>query len=64
VAEGVRDLIREMSRANPRLGSSRIVGELAKLGIQVAKATVEKYMVRTGSRRDVRRGVRSLANVA
>ena len=47
VAEGVRDLIREMSRANPRWGSPRIVGELAKLGIQVAKATVEKYMVRT-----------------
>jgi transposase InsO family protein len=47
VAEIVRDLIREMSRANPRWGSPRIVGELAKLDIQVAKATVEKYMVRT-----------------
>jgi transposase InsO family protein len=35
-----------MSIANPRWGSPRIVGELAKLGVQVAKATVEKYMVR------------------
>ena len=46
VAKAVRDLIHEMSSANPRWGSPRIVGELAKLGIQVAKATVEKYMVR------------------
>jgi putative transposase len=46
VAKGVRDLIRTMSTANPRWGSPRIVGELAKLGIHVAKATVEKYMVR------------------
>ncbi len=36
-----------MSSANPRWGSPRIVGELAKLGIRVAKATVEKYMVRS-----------------
>ena len=42
----VRDLIRRMSIANPTSGSPRIVGELAKLGIQVAKATVEKYRVR------------------
>jgi len=34
-----------MSSANPRWGSSRIVGELAKLGIHMAKATVERYMV-------------------
>ncbi len=34
-----------MSSANP-LRSSRIVGELAELDIQVAKATVEKCMVR------------------
>ncbi len=46
VAKAVRDLIREMSSANPRWGSPRIVGELAKLGIHVAKSTVEKYMVR------------------
>ena len=47
VAKAVRDLIRDMSRANPRWGSPRIVGELAKLGIHVAKSTVEKYMVRS-----------------
>ncbi len=35
-----------MSSANPRWGSPRIVGELAKLGIHVAKATAERYMVR------------------
>ena len=46
MAKDVRELIGEMSRVNPSWGSPRIVGELAKLGIQVAKATVEKYMVR------------------
>jgi putative transposase len=35
-----------MSSASPTWGSPRIVGELVKLGIQVAKATVERYMVR------------------
>jgi putative transposase len=35
-----------MSRANPLWGSPRIVGELRKLGIHVAKSTVEKYRVR------------------
>lgn len=34
-----------MSRANPLWGSPRIVGELRKLGIHVAKSTVEKYRV-------------------
>ena len=46
LAKAVQDLIREMSSANARWGSPRIVGELAKLGIHVAKATVERYMVR------------------
>ena len=46
LAKAVQDLIREMSNANPRWGSPRIVGELAKLGIHVAKATVERYLVR------------------
>jgi hypothetical protein len=45
VAKEIRDLIRKMSTANPGWGSP--VGELAKLGIHVAKATVEKYMVRS-----------------
>ena len=34
-----------MSQANPMWGSPRIVGELSKLGIEVAKSTVEKYRV-------------------
>ena len=46
VDKAVRDLIRKMSTANPGWGSPRIVGELAKLGIRVAKATAEKYMAR------------------
>jgi putative transposase len=46
VPREVRDLIRELSQANPLWGSPRIVGELRKLGIHVAKSTVEKYRVR------------------
>lgn len=43
ISKEVRDLIRRMSQANPMWGSPRIVGELSKLGIEVAKSTVEKY---------------------
>lgn len=43
IAKDVRDLIRQMWRANPTWGSPRIVGELRKLGIEVAKSTVGKY---------------------
>jgi hypothetical protein len=46
VDKAVQDLIRKMSTGNPRWGSPRIVGELAKLGIRVAKSTVEKCMIR------------------
>jgi hypothetical protein len=46
VAKEIRELIRRMSHANPTWGSPRIVGELRKLGIDVAKSTVEKYRVR------------------
>jgi transposase InsO family protein len=46
VSNEVRNLIRKMSLANPRWGAPRIHGELLKLGIQVAQATVAKYMVR------------------
>jgi len=35
-----------MWQANPTWGSPRIVGELRKLGIDVAKSTVETYRVR------------------
>ena len=47
ISKEVRELIRIMSRMNPTLGSPHIMGELAKLGITVAKSTVEKYTVRT-----------------
>lgn len=48
VSNEIRALIRKMSEANPGWGSPRIVGELRKLGIDVAKSTVEKYRVRSG----------------
>src|SRR2546422_4917939 len=43
----LRELIRKISSANPLWGTPRIVGELAKLGIKVAKSTVDKYRVRS-----------------
>jgi len=46
VPKDVRDLIRRMSTANPLWGSPRILGELRKIGIDLAKSTVEKYMPR------------------
>jgi putative transposase len=42
----VRDLIRRMSTANPLWGAPRIVGELAKIGIDLPRSTVAKYMAR------------------
>jgi hypothetical protein len=47
VSEKIKALIRRMSAANPGWGSPRIVGELRKPGIDVAKSTVEKYRVRS-----------------
>lgn len=47
IAKEVRALIQAMSQANPTWGTPRIVGELQKLGIDVAKSTVEKYRVRS-----------------
>jgi transposase InsO family protein len=46
MAKEVRKLIRDMGQANPMWGSPRIVGELRKVGIDVAKSTVEKYRMR------------------
>jgi putative transposase len=40
-------LIRTISSANPLWGTPRIVGELGKLGINLAKSTVDKYRVRS-----------------
>jgi putative transposase len=47
ISQDVQALIRKMSQANPLWGAPRIVGELRKLGIDVAKSTVEKYRVRS-----------------
>src|ERR1700716_2979582 len=46
VPQEVRNLIRMMSRNNPRWGAPRIHGELLKLGIEITEPTVAKYMVR------------------
>lgn len=45
LSKELRALIVRMSKSNPGWGSPRIVGELQKLGIQVANSTVEKYKV-------------------
>ena len=42
----MRKLIREMQSMNVGWGAPRIHGELPKLGIEIAEATVSKYMVR------------------
>jgi hypothetical protein len=46
IALEIRQLIREMSVANPLWGAPRIHGELRKLGIDVGQTTVAKYMAR------------------
>jgi transposase InsO family protein len=46
ISKDVLDLIQDMWRSNPTWGAPRIVGELRKLGINVAKSTVEKYRPR------------------
>jgi len=46
VPRKIRDLIRRMSAANTLWGAPRIVGELAKIGIELPRSTVAKYMVR------------------
>ncbi len=47
LSKEVREFIRDMWQSNPTRGSPRIVGELHKLGIDVAKSTVEKYRPHT-----------------
>jgi transposase InsO family protein len=42
----IRELIRDMSVANPLWGAPRIHGELLMLGIDIGQTTVAKYMVR------------------
>jgi len=47
ISKKVIELIRDMWRSNPTWGSPRIVGKLHKIGIEVAKSTVEKYRPRS-----------------
>jgi hypothetical protein len=54
----IRQLVRDMSVANPLWGAPRIHGELLKLGIEVGQTTVAKYMAR-GRRAEFRRRARS-----
>ena len=42
----IRQLIRDMSIANPLWGAPRIHGELLKLGVDVGQTTVAKYMAK------------------
>ena len=46
VAPGIRQLIRDMSLANPLWGAPRIHGELLKLGMGVGQTSVARYMAR------------------
>ena len=46
VSEAIRQLIREMSIANPLWGAPRIHGELLKLGIDIGQTSVAKYTAR------------------
>ena len=44
IPSGTRALIRRMSQENVLWGAPRIHGELAKLGVQLSRTTVAKYM--------------------
>jgi hypothetical protein len=46
ITREIQDLIRTMCRENPTWGAPRIHGELLKLGIDIGKSSVTKYMVR------------------
>ncbi len=46
VPADVRGLIQRICRENPLWGAPRIHGELLKLGIEISRAAVSKYMVR------------------
>jgi transposase InsO family protein len=54
LAESTIALIREMAAANPLWGAERIRGELLKLGISVAKRSIQQYL--RGTRRPRPRG--------
>jgi putative transposase len=44
MSSDIRDLIRQMCRANPLWGAPHVHGELLKLGIEISQATVGRYM--------------------
>src|SRR6185295_6814100 len=46
MSTAIRDLIRQMSLANPLWDAPRIHRELLKLGVDVSQATVGKYLPR------------------
>src|SRR2546426_153878 len=46
IGRDLRDLIRQMSRANPLWGAPRIHGELLKLSLTVSQAPVSQYLLR------------------
>jgi hypothetical protein len=46
VPKDIRDLIRRMSRENPRWGAPRLHSELLKLSVDVGETSVSKYLVR------------------
>jgi putative transposase len=48
ISREIRDLVRELSRANPTWGAPRIHGELLELGIDLHQDTVSNYMVQPG----------------
>ena len=58
VPQEIRDLIRTISRNNPRWGAPRVHGELLKLGIAITEPTVAKYMVRNRKPPSLRPGER------
>ena len=45
IPQEIQDLIRQMSAANVTWGSPRLKSELHMIGIEVAKSTIERYMV-------------------
>ena len=55
-------VIRDMALRNPRWGAERICGELLKLGIHVAKRTVQRYMPGTRPKGDGQRWATFLRN--
>src|SRR5262249_8045798 len=52
IGRELRELIRRMSKENPKWGASRIHGELLMLGFEVARSTVSKCAVHGRAQRE------------